>query len=153
MVIMRRGPFRDLTSIQEEMNKLFDDIFRRTTMPAEGRILSPAIDLSETDDEYRVKVDLPGISKDDMSISIVGNSIVIKGEKKQEKKEEKENYHYIERSYGSFKRVIDLPVDIDADKILAEFENGVLDIKVPKSEKVKPREIEVKVSESKKEKK
>jgi len=151
MPIIRWSPFRDLMSIQEEMNKLFEDIFRRTSSPArEGRILSPAIDLSETDEEYRIKADLPGISKDDMSISVAGNSIIIKGEKREEKKEEKENYHYAERFYGSFKRVIDLPSDIDANKVAAEFKDGVLDIRIQKSEKVKPKEIEIKVSSIKK---
>ncbi|MGQ9707201.1 MAG: Hsp20/alpha crystallin family protein [bacterium] len=151
MAIIRWSPFKDILRMQEEMNKLFDNFFNRSALPTtEGRLFSPPIDLVETDEDYRIKVDLPGISKDDMSISAVGNSIVVKGEKRQEKKEEKENYHYMERFYGSFKRVIDLPSDIEADKISAEFTNGVLEIIVPKTEKVKPKEIEIKVRDKEK---
>ncbi|HEC80511.1 MAG: Hsp20/alpha crystallin family protein [Candidatus Coatesbacteria bacterium] len=150
MAIIRWRPLsRDLTLIQREMNRLFDDFFGRGIAEREeSDFFSPAVDLSETDDEFRVRAELPGINQEDMNISLVGNTLVIKGEKKQEKEEEKENYHYVERVYGSFRRDIDLPAEIDADKVEAEFKDGILNITIPKSEKGKPKEIEVKVKSS-----
>jgi HSP20 family protein len=146
MAIVRWSPFRELVSLQDEMNKIFDEFFtRRTGERANPGLWAPALDISETDSEIVVKADLPGVKKDDVSISITNNILVIRGEKKREVEENKENFHRVERLYGSFHRSIELPAVVQTDKVNASFENGVLTIILPKSEEVKPQEIEIKV--------
>jgi HSP20 family protein len=108
-------------------------------------IWTPAVDITEKDDEYLVKVELPGVEKNDVQITLESNILTVKGEKKQEKEEKGENYHRMERSYGSFQRSFTLPTTVKSDKIDASFKDGVLSIRLPKSEEAKPKLIEVKV--------
>jgi HSP20 family protein len=146
MAIVRWSPFRELVSLQDEMNKVFDEFFtRRTGERADLGLWAPALDISETDNEIVVKADLPGVKKEDVSISITNNILVIKGEKKREVEENKENFHRVERVYGSFHRSIELPTAVQTDKVNASYQNGVLTIVLPKSEEAKPKEIEIKV--------
>jgi HSP20 family protein len=142
--IRRRGDFfSELTSMQQEMNRLFDEFFGESRAEiAEGTWL-PAVDVSETEAEMVVRVELPGLSKENIELSLHDNVLTLKGEKKQEKKEEKENYHRVERSYGSFNRSLTLPADVDQSKIQATFKNGVLEIVLPKAEEAKQKKIEV----------
>jgi HSP20 family protein len=104
------------------------------------------VDIAEHDDAYTVKMELPGVNKDEVKITLESNILTIRGEKKQEKETKKENYHRIERSYGSFERSFTLPTSVKSDKIDAAYNNGVLQITLPKVEEAKPKQIEVKVN-------
>jgi HSP20 family protein len=129
-------------SLHRQMNRLFDDAFRGSTgqMPSsqgqggEGGMLMPHMDVSETDRELKICAELPGVSEKDVDIRLEDDVLVIRAEKKFERKDEKENYHFIERSYGTFQRALRLPGPIDPDQVQARFENGVLTVTVPKSE-------------------
>ena len=140
-------PFGEgLTSLRNEMDRLFDRFFGEKTSiePIEGRWI-PALDIVETKNAIVINAEIPGIDPQDINISITGDTLTIKGEKKQEKEEKDENYHKIERSYGSFSRSIRIPVDIHSEKIEAKYKNGILKITLPKKEESKPKEIKVKV--------
>jgi len=144
MAILRWSPFRDLMGIQQEVNRLFDDLMtRRTEAGLEGAVWVPAVDVSESGDSVNVKVEAPGVKKEDIKISVTDNVLTVRGEKKMEKETSEENYHRIERVYGNFIRSIELPTVVQADKVKAGFKDGVLTIVLPKSEEVKPKEIAI----------
>ncbi len=144
MAIVRWSPFRDLIGIQQEVNRLFDDLMtRRAETGAEGAMWIPAVDVAETESAISVKVEAPGVNKDDIKISVTNNVLTVRGEKKMEKETSEENYHRIERAYGSFVRSLELPTIVRADKVTASFKDGVLTIVLPKSEEVKPKEIAI----------
>lgn len=147
MAITRWRPFRDLVSFQDEMNRLFDDFFSQPMKRSEWTegVWSPSVDLSETKDNVMIKAEIPGMTKDDIKISVQDNIITLKGEKKQEKEEKDANYHRIERNYGSFCRSFNLPTAVKADKIKATYKDGVLQVNLPKTEEVKPKEIPINV--------
>jgi HSP20 family protein len=147
MAITRWRPLRDLVSMQDEMNRLFDDFFGRPLVRAEWTegVWSPIVDVSEDKDNVIVKAEMPGMKKEDVKISIQDNVLTLKGEKKQEKEEKDANYHRIERSYGSFSRSFTLPTSVKADKVKASYKDGVLNITLPKTEEAKPKEIPVSV--------
>ncbi len=105
---------------------------------------SPRVDVKETKNDYIVTADLPGLKKEDIKISVNDNVLTIKGERKVEKTEDEKDYYYHERLYGNFSRSFTLPNEVKAEEIQANYKDGVLDIKLPKTEKVKPREIEIK---------
>jgi len=135
---------RELENLRREMDRLWESFFgERALEPAETWF--PALDVTETKDNIVVKAELPGIDPKDVEISLSGNVLTIKGEKKQEKEEKDENYHLVERRYGSFLRSIKLPVEVQEDKIEASCKNGVLKVVLPKSEKAKKKEIKIKV--------
>ncbi len=138
-----------ISSLQDEMNKMFDRFFRGGDFPdfgMESGSWIPPIDLSETGDKVTVKTEIPGIDPKEIDISIQDNTLIIKGEKKAEKEEKDKNYYRMERRYGSFSRSISLPASVDVNKITAECKNGVLEINLQKKEEVKPKQISVKVS-------
>jgi HSP20 family protein len=138
----------DFFGVQREINRLFDDFFRGGTQADESfnsSYWTPAVDISERDTEYVVKMELPGVNKDDVKINLESNILTIKGEKRQEKEEKEKNLHRVERSYGSFQRSFTLPTSVKSDKIDAVFKDGILSITLPKQEEVKPKQIEVKV--------
>jgi HSP20 family protein len=145
MAITRWRPFRGMVSIQDEMNKLFDDFFGRPLVRTEWTegVWSPTVDVSEDKDNVIIKAEMPGVSKDDVRISVQDNVLTLKGEKKQEKEENDKNYHRIERSYGSFCRSFQLPTTVKTDKIKASYKGGVLSVTLPKTEEVKPKEIPI----------
>ncbi|CUS99313.1 HSP20 family protein [Candidatus Kryptobacter tengchongensis] len=151
MTLIRWTPIRDLATeifdLQREINRMFDRFFRGFEEEEELKVMkwSPRVDISETDDEYIVRADVPGVSKDDIKITIKDNVLTISGEKKQEKETKNENFHRIERVYGSFTRTFTLPGAVKVDKVEARFKDGVLTIKLPKVEEAKAKEIEVKV--------
>lgn len=154
MSLIRWNPTRelatwpsDLFGIQREMNRMFDTVFRLDTRDDESgfNAWTPAVDITERDDQYNVKVELPGVNKDEVKITLDNNILTIRGEKKQEREEKKENYHRVERSYGSFQRSFTLPSTVKSDKIDAVYKDGVLQIALPKAEEAKPKQIEVKV--------
>ena len=147
MAITRWRPFRDLISIQDEMNRLFDDFFERPVTRPEwtGGVWCPCVDMSETKDNVIIKTEIPGMSKDDVKVSVQDNVLTLSGEKKQEKEEKDANYHRIERNHGSFSRSFTLPASVKPDKVKATYKDGVLNITLPKSEEVKPKEIPISV--------
>ena len=133
----------------DDFDKFFDEFFGRLRLPAvrptEMELtFIPDVDVIEHDNEYLIKAELPGLAIEDVEVTMVGDALQIKGEKKIEKEEKKENLFYTERTYGSFLRVIPLPMKVDAEKIVAKLEKGILEITAPKLEEVKPRKIEVK---------
>ncbi len=151
MALIKWSPIRDLATeifdLQREINRMFDRFFRGFEGEEEVRLAawSPRVDISETDDEYIVRAEVPGVSKDDIKVTIKENVLTISGEKKQEKETKNENFHRIERVYGSFSRTFTLPGAVKVDKVEAKFKDGVLTIKLPKVEETKAKEIEVKV--------
>ena len=143
MTLARWDPFRELDLLQERINRLFDEAWLR---PARReRAFVPAVDIYEDENEIVVKCELPDMNEKDIEVKIENNVLTIKGEKKLERVEKKENYHLIESSYGSFSRSFTLPSNVDADKATAKYEKGVLKITLPKKEEAKPKQIEVKV--------
>ena len=146
-----------LHAFQQEMNRLFDQFFgmepisRRPLFGAmeEGFAGSfPALDIKETDKGIRVTAELPGVNEKDIQLSICGNSLTIKGEKREEKEEKEANYFRTERHYGAFSRVVPLPEEVEMNKVEATFKNGLLEIELPKSEKVtsQKKKIEIKTA-------
>ncbi len=138
-------PFKELERIRKEMDELWESFFERRPFRGELSEWLPSVDFSETKTSYVVKAELPGIDPKNVDISLSENVLTIKGEKKQEKEEEGENYHFVERSYGSFVRSIRLPGEVQSDKISATYKNGVLKVVLPKTEEAKKKEIKIKV--------
>jgi HSP20 family protein len=145
--LTRWEPFRDLISLRDAMDRLFDESFVRPwggrLAPMEGAAL--AVDMYETDEDVIVETALPGIDPGDVDVSITGNTLIIEGETKAEKEVEEGNYIYRERRFGAYSRSLTLPVGVKADKAEAEYENGVLKLRLPKVEEAKPKAIQVKV--------
>ena len=139
-------PFGELSSLRREMDRLWENFFGERPL---GRIWErewvPSLDMSETKDNYVVKAEVPGIDAKHIDISLTGDVLSIKGEKKQEKEEKEEDYHLVERSYGSFSRSVRIPAEVESNKIKASYKNGILTITLPKSEKVKAKEVKIKV--------
>ena len=145
MAIIRWDPFRDMVSLREKMNRLFEDVF---TGRSEDRELTPstwapAVDIFETENDLIMTAEVPGINEKDIEIKIEDNTLTLKGERKFEKETKEENYHRLERSYGSFYRAFTLPNSVDVDKIHAEHENGILKITMPKRHELKPRNVKI----------
>ncbi len=134
-----REPAKSLEAFRREIDRLFDRFFE--VMPFSEQEFVPSVDISETDTEIIVQAEIPGIDPKDLDISLNGRLLTIKGEKRSEHEEKKENYHKIERKYGSFSRTIDLPADIDSDKVEALYKDGVLKIILPKTESGKKIEV------------
>ncbi|AEH44005.1 heat shock protein Hsp20 [Thermodesulfatator indicus DSM 15286] len=139
-------PFRPLRELKREMDRLWTEFFGKETLPEvfEAEWV-PALDVSETQDAVIVRADVPGIDPNELEITVSGNTLTIRGEKKQEREEKGENFYRIERSYGSFVRSIQLPADVDTDKVEATYKNGVLKIVLPKKAEAKGKQIPVKV--------
>jgi HSP20 family protein len=137
----------DFFGIQRDINRLFDNFFRGGVQGDEtfNSYWTPAVDITEHENEYIVKMELAGVNKEDVKISLESNILTIKGDKKQEKEEKGKNLHRIERSYGSFQRSFTLPTTVKSDRIDAFFKDGVLTVSLPKMEEAKPKQIEVKV--------
>ncbi|MGA8571429.1 MAG: Hsp20/alpha crystallin family protein [Desulfobaccales bacterium] len=145
---MKREPARGLSQLRREMDRLFEEFFAPQAWW--GRLWEsewvPAVDVSETPEQITVKAELPGIDAKEIDISLVGDMLTIKGEKKSEREEKKENYHLVERNCGAFSRSLALPAAVNAEKIEAKYEKGVLTITCPKKEPVKPKTIEIKTA-------
>ncbi len=139
-------PLNEITRFRKEMDRLWEDFFGGKEMASPEMAWVPAVDVSETDDSIVVKAEVPGMEAKDIEISFSGDTLRIKGEKKQESEEKKENYHRIETRYGAFSRSIRMPVSVDPDKIEAKYDKGVLKIVLKKKEEAKPKQIEVKTS-------
>jgi HSP20 family protein len=147
-------PFPDLIRWERDMDRMFEDFFDRRMRPwwperwlrgGERELEAPKVDLYEEKDDIVVKAELPGIDKENVEVNLSDHMLTIKGEKKKEEEIKEENYYRSERSYGSFLRTLELPKGIQEDKVKASFKNGVLEIRLPKTEEAKTREIKVKV--------
>lgn len=143
--LVRWEPFRELISLREAMDRLFEESFVRpfgwlATTGAE----TLAIDMYETDNDIVVKAAIPGVKPEDIDVTISGDVLTIKGEVKEEKEVKEESYIRKERRYGTFCRSVTLPIEVDVDKAKAEYENGILTLTLPKAEAAKPKVIKVK---------
>jgi len=147
MALVRWTPRRSILDLYNEVNRLFDSFFAPAEEEEETFATSfyPAVDIEERDREYYVTVELPGVKKNDVKVTVKDNLLTISGEKKCEKEEKGKNYHRSERVFGSFQRTFRLPELVDQDNISAEYKDGVLHITIPKKEEAVSREIEVKV--------
>ena len=143
--LTRWDPFADILGIQQEMNRLFDSFFGRTSTLTEG-VWTPLLDIYETKDHVVLKAELPGMKLEDIDITIVGDILTLKGERKREEEVKDENYYRVERAYGAFHRSIPLPSVVDTDQVKATYKDGVLEIKLPKKEETKTKEIKVEVA-------
>ncbi|RJR41740.1 MAG: Hsp20/alpha crystallin family protein [Deltaproteobacteria bacterium] len=146
--IVEWKPFREVSRLRREMDRLWDDFFgpgRKALRPMEME-WAPAVDVSETADLVVIKAEVPGMEAKDIDISLAADVLTIKGEKKSAREEKKENYHLVERTYGSFSRSLKLPAAVDADQIEASYKQGVLTISCPKKEEAKPKAIEIKAT-------
>jgi HSP20 family protein len=156
MALIRWEPVRELNTIQSEMNRLFNTFF---DAPAPGnggggggaaqmRRWLPAMDLVETDDDFVLRVDLPGLSEEDVKIELEDNVLTISGERKAEHEERQEGYYRVERASGAFARSLTLPEGVDPSGVTANFDRGVLEVRIPKPEERKPRKVAISVGGS-----
>ncbi len=148
MAIIRWDPFREVSALQERMNRLFSDL--RTSSPLREEEISqgswvPPVDIYETEDSLVFKAELPGVTKDDITVEVKDNTMTLKGEKRFEKDVKEESYHRVERAYGDFQRAFTLPGMVEQDKVKAKFKDGILEIVLPKAEKAKPKQVRVEV--------
>ena len=145
MNVVKYDPFRDLRSLQDEMNRLFSGTFSRGSQDEVLRgAWSPSVDIFENKNEIVLEAELPGMTAEDVNISIENNVLTLHGERRFEKKDESDNFHRVERSYGSFTRSFTLPPTVSSENANAEFQNGVLRLTLAKREEAKPRRIEIK---------
>lgn len=137
-------PFRDLVSLRTDMDRLFNTFFGGPAEEREG-LWSPVLDIEENNGNLMVRAEIPGMTKDDIKVTVRDNMLSITGERKQEEETKDKTFHRIERCYGKFSRIITLPTEVESDKIKATYKDGVLNITLPKSESAKPKQIDVEV--------
>jgi HSP20 family protein len=149
MALVRWEPVRELTSLQNEMNRLFNTVFDTPTTANGGTLRRwiPAMDLVETDDHFVLKADLPGLAEGDVSVEVEDNVLTVSGERKSEHEDKREGYVRVERSYGAFRRSLTLPDGIDPEAVTASFDKGVLEVRIPKPEERKPRRVAIQVGD------
>jgi HSP20 family protein len=147
MAITRLDPFREFATLQDRMNRLFGDIYLRDEEVTGRPAWIPAVDIYETDShDLVVKTELPDLTRDDIEVTVENNTLTIRGERKLDNEIKQENFHRIERAYGSFVRQFSLPNTVDPAKIAAEYKDGVLSVKLPVREEAKPRTVKVEVA-------
>jgi HSP20 family protein len=144
--IARLEPFRGLSTLQDQFNRLFNESFRNHTEESALTTWAPAVDIYETPNELVVKADLPDVNEKDIDVRVENNLLTIRGERKFEKSVSEENYLRVERTYGSFSRSFSLPNTVNPEAIGAEYKNGVLTVTLPKREESKPRQVKVTVN-------
>jgi HSP20 family protein len=147
MAMSRWDPFRELSSIQNELNRLFGRTF--STEGGEAREAAawlPAIDVAETQDRFVITAELPGVDPDDVDISVENSVLTLRGDRRFYRETKEDDFHRIERRFGNFARSITLPSTVDPERIRASFDAGVLTIEVPKKEEAKPRKIQIKAT-------
>jgi HSP20 family protein len=151
MSVVRWDPFRELEDMSERLNRVFgrSALARSESASKDAMTVfdwSPTVDIVETSEEFQIRAELPEVKKEDVKVSVDGGVLRIEGERKQEKEEKGKKFHRIERSYGSFLRTFTLPDNVDESKVQAEFKDGLLNVRLRKAEKAKPKSIEVKVA-------
>jgi len=150
--LTRWNPFREMEEMQRRLSTLFDwSPFRRSNLTSDEESITvaewaPLVDIAEDDKEYLIKVELPEVQKDDVKVTVEGGTLTISGERKAEKEEKGRKFHRVERYYGRFERSFTIPDDAEPDNVRAEFKDGVLRVHLAKSEKARPKQIEVKVT-------
>lgn len=150
--VTRWDPLRDMMSLRQAMDRLFEDSFIHPSRLWKGRFGEPDIplDIYETDSDVVVRASLPGIKPEDVDVTVCGHTLTIKGESKVKEEVKEENYIRQERRYGAFSRSVELPPNLQIDKAEATFEQGMLTLKVPKSEEAKPKSIKINIEGAKK---
>ena len=149
MTITKWEPIKDLITLQDRMNRLFDESMRGIRPGEEAlnsALWSPAVDIYETENEVILKAELPEINQKDIDIQVENNTLVLRGERRFEKEAKRENFHRIERAYGAFARSFTLPAAIDQERIRADYKDGILKVVMPKREEIKPKQIRVSVT-------
>ena len=144
--IERWDPFRNISDIQGEVNRLFDSFSGRPTAVATGsgvRMWAPVLDMHETKDDLVLNFELPGVREKEVSLSITGDLLTVRGERGLNRDLTDESHHHVERVHGKFERSVRLPVSVQAEKVKATYRDGVLEVKLPKVDEVKPREIKI----------
>ena len=146
--LARWDPFSELLDMRGEMDRLFGSLFggAPATLAATEDVWIPAVDIHETKDSFIVEAELPGMKQDDIQITIVDNTLTLKGARRREREAREDGYTRIERAYGTFQRALALPSVVDATKVRAKYKDGLLHIELPKKEEAKPKEIKVQVS-------
>jgi HSP20 family protein len=150
MAIVRWEPFRDLVSLQERMNRLFDESFRGAHRTGEddwalGGAWAPAVDIYEQDGNIVLKAELPGVESKDVDIRVENNVLTLRGERKFDQEVKRDNFHRVERAYGTFSRSFTLPSVVNTEQIKADFKDGILRVVLPKKDEAKPRQIAINV--------
>ena len=144
MALVRWDPVGELDGLQSDMNRLFDSFFQgRTANGAGSRRWIPAMDLVETEDHLVLRADLPGMDEDDLDIEIKDGVLTVSGVRKAEHEDKREGFYRVERAFGSFSRSLSLPDGINADQVSANFDRGVLEVKIPKPEQTKPHRVQI----------
>ncbi len=149
MAVVRWDPIREIDSLQGEMNRLFSSFFDSPPAHAgagngsAARRWLPAMDLVETGEHFVLKADLPGMTEADVNIELEKNVLTISGERKAEREEQHKGYYRLERASGAFSRALTLPDGVDADAVAATFDNGVLEVRIPKPVQAKPRRVQI----------
>jgi HSP20 family protein len=143
MALVRWEPVRELDTLQTDINHVFDTFFGGRTANGPARRWVPAMDLAETENELVLRADLPGLDKDDVSIEIKDGVLTVSGERKAEREETENGYHRVERAYGGFSRSLSLPPGVDSEQVKAEFDRGVLEVRIPKPAEHKPHRVEI----------
>ena len=151
MAIVRWDPFRELEEMSDRLNRMITRPGTAQTAAQGKEVMTvadwaPTVDISETEAEYAIKAELPEVKKEDVKVTVEDGVLTLQGERKQEKEEKGKKYHRIERSYGRFVRSFTLPDTVDESKVKAEYTDGVLHLHLPKSEKAKPKQIDVKIA-------
>ncbi len=150
MSIVRWSPMKELEEMRRDMERLFEEFFkpvrRRWYIPADEGVIMPNIELYDRKSELVLRAELPGVKKEDISLTITDDRLTLKGEIKRQEEVSEDNYYLSEIRYGSFSRTITLPVDVDSENVKATFKDGVLEVVLPKKEESRPREIKVEVS-------
>jgi HSP20 family protein len=146
--LVKYGIGSPMRTLRSEMDRLFDDFFSVAPARRDGAatVWAPVVDIREDVDNYIVEAELPGMKREEIEVELENNVLSIKGERKFERKQDGENYHFVERSYGTFYRSFSLPKNVDGERIGAEYKDGVLHVSIPKKEEVKPRKVEIKLS-------
>src|SRR3954451_20581646 len=143
MAIQLREPYREMISLRDAMNSLFQESFVRPGGQTEGGALMLPLDITENENEFIVRASLPGVRPEDVQITAHGDTLTIRGEIKEDQEKKDEQYHLRERRFGLFQRTVTLPTTISADKAQAQFDNGVLTLILPKAEESKPKQIRI----------
>lgn len=148
MAIVRWEPLRELSTLQSEMNRLFNTVVDGPTASDQRglRRWAPAMDVIENADHFVLRADLPGMSEEDVSIEVEDQTLTISGERKSESELKEEGYHRVERAFGAFSRSLTLPAGVDVEAVEASFDRGVLEVRIPKPEQRKPRKVAIATS-------
>lgn len=146
MALVRWNPSNSIFTLRGDVDRLFDNFFSDRMSPSESfSNITPVVDVEETDQDFLITAEIPGMRKEDIKITFENNYLTLSGEKKSKKDHKEENFHHLERRYGKFSRTLAIPVGVMLDKIEAQYEHGILSIKIPKAEEAKPKQIEVKI--------